>query len=218
MTTEDLIVRLARDAGPVAVLPSPASRLLRWVAIVALVCAAAIAAIGLRADFGPMLGRAWFATEGGLVLAAALAAAAAALVSSVPGLAHARALTSAALAFGVAWIGATIWRLAAAGAPIDLLVAEPLHPACLVRIAAIGAVPALALGAMVRLGAPLAPASAGALVALGGFAAAAAVVHAACPINAAAHAVIWHAGPVAALVAIGAATGRGYAVRTEARV
>jgi hypothetical protein len=205
---ESLIVRLARDVEPVRVLPSPATRLLRWLGVAAGVVGAAVVWFRPRADLASLVGPTSFTIEALFVAGTAIAAAAAVLVSSVPGLPHARTLRAAAWAAFAAWFLATMVRLAGAGSPVPLLTSEPPHPACLIRVVAVGAVPVLVLGALVRRAAPFAVVSSGALATLAGFAAAATAVHVVCPINSAAHSVLWHITPVAALAVFGAMAAR----------
>jgi len=192
----------------VAVLPPPGVRLARWGGLSALSVGAGAALLGVRSDLVAMLGRGAFVREGALVLATSVAGAAAALAWAVPGAAQARSLRRAGLALLAGWGGLIVWRLAAAGAPLAQLAGEPSHAACVLRVVALGLVPVLALFAMVRRAAPLEPAWTGALVALGGFAAASVGVQATCPLDSAAHALIWHVAPVAALILAGAAAGR----------
>ena len=205
---ESLIVRLARDVEPVQVLPSPMTRLLRWLGLAAGVAGAAVVWFRPRADLSSLVGPTSFTVEALLVAGTAIAAAAAVLVSSVPGLAHARTLRLAAWIVFAAWVMATTVRLAGAGSPVPLLISEPPHSACLLRVLIVGAVPVLVLGALVRRAAPFALVSSGALAALAGFAAAATAVHIVCPVNSAAHSVLWHITPVATLAVLGAMVAR----------
>ncbi len=133
-----------------------------------------------------------------------LGAAGAALTLAVPGRergAATRWLPVAALAL---WTGILLQALFAAGGPWAQLTAEPAYLACLFKSVLVGAVPAIAMLAMVRQAAPIRlgwTAGLGALAAFGIGAAAAQVL---CPIDRPAHLILWHLLPVVGLSGLAA--------------
>ena len=154
--TDALIERLSREAAPVRPLAPPHRRVALWLALALPVLALAVAAMGPRDDLAARLGEARFVIEQGAALATAITAAFAALVLVTPGMDQRLALLPAVP--GAVWAGTL-----GAGCIADWMragsdgVRLAPEPACLVYIAAIGLVPALALVAMLRRGVPLAP-------------------------------------------------------------
>lgn len=156
MNTEKLIEELGRDVRPVRPLPMPGRRLLGWLVVSMAAVAALVMMMGLRADLGTKLGDASFTIQQLASLATAIAAAIAALAASVPGEPRWKLwLPAAPLAVWIASLGHQCWqewvRFGAGGMEFrpDFI--------CIPAIAMIGIVPAAAMVAMVRRGAPFHP-------------------------------------------------------------
>jgi hypothetical protein len=156
MKTEDLIVGLARDAGPVQRLRHPWLRATVWVAATTAYLAGVVLFMAPPGRLVAAFGDPRFSLEqlaAGLV---GLTAGAAALATVVPG--YGRRVLIAPIAAGVLWIG-----IVASGGVQELLrygaTGFPLRTdwPCVVAIVMIGALPAVALVGMLRRGAPLAP-------------------------------------------------------------
>lgn len=153
MNTEKLIEELGRNAGPVQPLPPPGRRLLGWLAVSMIAVAAVVMMMGLRADLATKLGQTSFTVQQLASLATAVTAAIAALAAGVPGEPRWKLwLPAAPLAVWIASLGHQCWqewvRFGAGGMEFrpDFI--------CLPGIAMVGAVPAVAMVAMVRRGAP----------------------------------------------------------------
>jgi hypothetical protein len=207
MRTEELIVRLARDAQPVTPLSPPWRRLVTWGSPWLVAVGAVVVIIGPRPDLTAMLGRARFDGEVLLLLGAAWMSAFAALNLAVPGAGRARLLGGLALVAQTAWIAVSVARLVRGGAPLANLLIEPSHAACFWRALALGLPPVIALFVMLWKGVPLEPARAGLSAALAGFALAGIGTQILCPIDSAAHNAIWHVLPVTGLVLLGSVAG-----------
>ncbi len=207
METQELIARLAAEAGPVRRLRPPWMRALLWLAI-ALPCVAAVVWSKIvQMDPGQMLADPRFVLEQAATLATAVAAALAAFASTVPGFdRRVLLLPLPPLAVWLASVGQGCvqdWlRLGANG-----LTLRPDWE-CLPYAAVIGIVPAIALVIMLRRGAPLLPRSTlmlGALsvAALGNFGLQAFHLH-----DASIMVLTWHLGSVGLLSAVGGLLGR----------
>ena len=85
MRTDELIVQLARAAGPVRPLPGPSVRLARWTAAAVPVTALGVIVIGPRADVLTAIHQPTFVGLAVATLGTALLSAAGAFVLSVPG-------------------------------------------------------------------------------------------------------------------------------------
>lgn len=165
MNTERLIQTLAADLPPVRRLASPGRRLGQWLAFALPVLAATVAFAGLRPDLAACLNDPRFVIGALAALATGLAAAWAALASTVPGR-PGRDLT-APLAPAALWLasaGEGCWQEWQASGWTNL--ASLLEQKCLPEILATGLVPGLALALLARRGAILAPALTAALAAL----------------------------------------------------
>lgn len=193
MRTEDLIADLARRAGPVRPLASPARRLAGWSVVAAASAFAGFAAFGPRDHVTELVGRAPFAAMTLVSLGTAALAALAALVLSVPGAKRGGALKGAALTLLTVWGALLVAAVLRAGTGFP---GEPHWPICAIRVVAIGLVPAWTLLVMLRRAAPLQPASAGAFAAVAAMAVSAAAIQYICPIDAPAHVLRGHFAPV----------------------
>ena len=85
MRTDELIVELARSAGPVRPLPSPSIRLARWTAATAPLMALAVIVIGPRADVVTAMSQPAFLGIAIATIGTALLSAASAFVLGIPG-------------------------------------------------------------------------------------------------------------------------------------
>ena len=136
MKTDELILQLAKSAVPVTPLSPPSVRLLRWCALATALAAAAVIAIGPRADLSTAVTRPVFVTSILALLIATVSAAAAALVMSVPGAERSprhRALPIAAVVtWPVSWL---VMMASGAGGSARLF-----HPGCALEIAALSVV------------------------------------------------------------------------------
>jgi len=203
--TDELIARLAREAGPVRVLPAPGVRAVRWY----LTAAAAIAGGILVSSLRPAAWPAVDAAYGGLIAvagAAGLFAGATAFVSAVPGAertALGQRLVMAVLTFWGALLVAFIARSPAGqGASLALL------GACEAKIAVLSLVPAGAMILMLRRAAPLRSVWSGALAGLAAASFASVGTQLICPSRLALHGLLGHFLPVMLIGALGAAAGR----------
>lgn len=199
MRTDDLIVQLARSAGPVVPLPPPMQRLWWWTAGAAAATIMGVVLIGVRADSGTMVGQAVFLAMIGVTVTTALLSAAAALVLSVPGAERTPAQRWAPLVAGSAWAALLLVSVLSGGSAFDRIVAFPVHAGCVAQITALALVPGWVIFAMLRRAAPLRHRWSGGLAALAALALAAAGTQFICPVNDPAHLLVGHLAPVAAL-------------------
>lgn len=207
MDTEGLIRELSRDAAPVRRLPPPEHRLVRWLALAVPPVIGIAWAMGLRPDLGYKLSDPVFFVQLFAALATAVMAAWAALCAVVPGEPRWK-MAMPLIPFGV-WLGAighqcwSEWLRFGAGG-----MSFAPDPACIPAIAIIGAVPAAAMVALIRRGAPLQPRL---TVLLGALAAASLgdfglrLFH---EVDAGLIVLVWQLGTVAGLSAIAALYGR----------
>lgn len=170
METDQLISSLAADAGrPVRRLASPSIRLGMWLAVSLPWIALVVAFMGLRPDLTAKSGELRWLVEQGAALMTAMTAAMAAFCAGVPG--RPRWERVAPVLPMVLWIGIVgvgclqDWiHLGSQGLEFET------DWACLPGIMMVGLVPGIAMAAMLRRGAPVAPVLS---VGLGGLAAAA---------------------------------------------
>jgi hypothetical protein len=201
VTTDDLILALARQARPVTPLRPPAVRLLGWLALAALSATAGVWVYGLRPDSATMAASRGFAVDAVLALVILLSAAGAALLLAVPGAERRPVLRALALAAVVGWIALTIQAVWLQGEGLD---GAAHWAACASRVASVALVPGLALLAMLGRGAPLRKGWAVGLSGAAAGAAGALAVLLTCPIVDPAHVLLGHVAPVA-LLGLGAA-------------
>jgi hypothetical protein len=206
--TDELIVQLARAAGPVRPLPSPSVRLARWTAAAVPMTALGVIVIGPRVDVVNAIYQPTFAGLAAATLGTALLSATGAFVLSVPGAERSPLQRVAPLVAGGVWTLVLIILLTTGGDPVRRVLALPFHWACLVEIAGLSIVPGWALFAMLRRAAPLRRAWSAALATLAAVALGAVATQFICPIDDPAHHLVGHVLPVAFLVAWGAIGGR----------
>lgn len=169
MDTKEIVQQLVDDVRPVRRLSKPWVRVAVWLAITIPYLLAVILMMSPRPDLSDKIMETRFQIEQSLALGAGVAAAFAALTSVIPGWSRWPILAIAALVIG--------WLAMLSGGCVsdwvrygeDGLVLRP-DWICFPAIAMSGAVPAIAMVAMLRQGAPLKP---GLSIALAGLAAAA---------------------------------------------
>lgn len=168
MQTDRLIQVLADTAGPVRPLPRPWVRSAAWLAIAIPYIALVVYVMSPRADLAVKVTEARYLIEQFASLATGVAAAVAAFAATVPG--YSRRILMLPLLPLAVWLGvlgqgcASAWI--ASGAQGLSLKPDWF---CFPAIILVGAIPAVAMVAMLRRGAPLMPCT---TVALGGLAAA----------------------------------------------
>ena len=155
MRTDELIVELARAAGPIRPLPRPSVRLAQWTAAVVPLTAVCVIVIGPRRDVLHAIQQLTFVGIAAATLATAVLSAAAAFVLSVPaGERSPLQRVVPLVALGV-WVLVLAVMLTTEGDSARRLMALPFHWLCLIEIAGLGLVPGWALFAMLRRAAPL---------------------------------------------------------------
>jgi hypothetical protein len=202
--TEELIVQLTHSLEPVQPLASPFVRLVRWVALSITVGAIGVLAIGARADFADSVRDPAFAGVALLAIATGIAAAAGALLLSVPGAERSPAQRGLPLLLLIAWTASLAMMLVSGGAALERLLALPVHVACVMEIAAFALVPGWALFDMLRRAAPLKVVWTAVLAALAATALGAAATQMVCPVDDPAHHLVSHITPMALFAMIGA--------------
>jgi hypothetical protein len=205
--TEHLIEALANTATPVRPLPRPWVRGAIWLAIAVPYIALVVYVMSPRADLAAKITDTRYLIEQFAALATGIAAAVAAFSTTVPGYSR-KALLLPVLPLAV-WLGTLGQGCVNAwlqfGANGLLLLPDWF---CLPAIAVVGALPAMAIAAMLRRGAPLMPCT---TVALGGLAAAGLgnfglrLFH---PQDASLMVLVWQFGSVFILSALSASAGR----------
>jgi hypothetical protein len=208
--TDELIVHLARAAGPVRPLARPSVRLARWTAASLPMTALAVIVIGPRADIWTAVGQPAFAGLAVATLATALLAATGAFGLSVPGAERSRLQRVIPLAAGGTWALALVILLTTSGDPVRRVLALPFHWLCLIEIAGLSVVPGWALFTMLRRAAPLRRTWSAALATLAAAGLAALATQFMCPIDDPAHHLVGHMLPVALLSVWGGILGRGW--------
>lgn len=208
MRTEELVAKLTADITPVSPLAPVGVRLVRWLALTAPVVGVVVMIAGPRADVADRLAEPRFLFGLSVLGLLAVSAARAALAMSVPDDGRSPLAVALPVGAGAVWAAALAVALAAGGSIVAQLGAEPTHTACAFQTAGLAIVPTLALLAMVRAGAATAPAQAGVLVLAAALGAGAVGVALMCPIDRAAHQILWHFLPVVTFAAVGALIGR----------
>ena len=208
MRTDELIVQLARAAGPVQPLPGPFVRLAEWTAAAVPVTALGIIVIGPRADVWTAISQPTFAALALATLGTALFSAAGAFVLSVPGAERSPLQRAVPLVAGGVWALALVVLLTSGGDSVQRVLALPFHWACLIEIVGLSIVPGWALFAMLRGAAPLRRAWSAALATLAAVALASVATQVICPVDDPAHQIVGHMLPVGLVSACGAIVGR----------
>jgi hypothetical protein len=205
--TEALIEVLARDVRPVRRLPAPHRRVVRWLALALPVIALFGVIMGARADLTDRMAEPMFLVPLLAALATAVCAAHAAFASCVPGSAKWTLwLPASPVALWIGTLGRQCWQDWLTLGP-EGVVFRP-DPICLPIIAAVGAMPAIAMVAMVRRGAPLTPRLTAFLGALAAAALAYVGLRLVHPQDAAFMVLVWQFGSVALFAAVFGAFGR----------
>jgi len=210
MKTDELILELAKSAGPVTRLAPPSVRVWRWLGMAATLAAVAVIAIGPRADLGAAVTRPAFVASLLALLVATVSAAAVALAMSVPGAERSPRQRVLPIAAVVAW--ALTWLLMIATSSAGH--ARLIHAGCAIEIAVLGMVSGWTLLTMLRRAAPLQPAWTAGIAAIAAVTVASAATQVICPIDDPAHQLVGHV-LIAALVGLAAfVVGRGRLART----
>ena len=211
MRTDELIVELARSAGPVRRLPNPSIRFARWTAASVPLIVFGVIVIGPRADVVTAVSQPTFLAIAAATIATSLLAAASALVLAIPGAEQSPfQQRMAPLIAGSAWAIGLAYLLTTEGASARRLLEWPFHLLCLIEIVGLGLIPGFALLSMLRRAAPLQRAWSGALAALAAVALGAAATQFLCPLDDPAHQLVGHLFPVVGLSMVGALAGRRY--------
>jgi hypothetical protein len=205
--TDELIVELTRSLEPVERLRSPAVRLARWTMVSLGIAALGVLAIGPRADIATAIRQPAFAALGLMALVTGIAAAASALVLSIPGAERTPAQRGIPLSVVAVWVLTLVAMLNAGGAAWARLLALPLHAACIVEITGFAVVPAWGLFSMIRNGAPLSLGWSAGLAALAAASIGVTATQVVCPIDNPAHHLVGHLAPMA-LLTLGIAAAR----------
>ena len=208
MRTDELIVQLARAAGPVRPLPGPSVRLAGWTAAAVPVTALGVIVIGPRGDVWTAIAQPTFVALAVATIGTALLSAAGAFVLSVPGAERSPLQRVVPLVAGGVWALVLVALLTNGGDPVQRVLALPFHWACLIEIAGLSVVPGWVLFAMLRRAAPLQRVWTATLAMLAAGALAAAATQLICPVDDPAHLLVGHVLPVALLSVWGAIAGR----------
>jgi hypothetical protein len=200
-----VIARLARDGVPVTPLPSPLARWGLWALKAAAAAGIVTIVIGVRPDLALHVREARFVLAATFTSLLALTAAGNAFVLSVPGASLNRAARVIPPIAAIAW-GILLWlRMSAIGDPFAEIVATPRHPACVLFILTISALPGIWLFDMLRRAAPLEARWTGVFAALAALGCGALGTQFVCPIDAPGHQLLWHFVPVIVLTSLGLA-------------
>lgn len=203
MRTEFLIARLARQAGPVRVLPAPRILLTRWALVSVVSLVAGMAWYGIRGDAGTQLASPHFLVRALLAAAVATAAARHALSWSVPGTEPDGLSRVAPQIVLVAWAVVLVWPQLGPDL-IPRIVAVRWHPECAWQMAAVALPPAAWLYWQLRQAAPYALGWTSAQAALASVGVGALALQWICGLDSAAHQLLWHVAP---LLVVAGATG-----------
>ena len=196
MNTEELVVRLARDAAPVTPLRPPAVRLLGWLIVTVLFGVLGLALYGVRTDRATMATQPGFVRDLVLGMLVMVAGGFAALVLAVPGREHWGVVRWTAVAGLAAWT-TLVWT--AVGESGQGFTDMRHWPACAARILSVGLVPAVVLLSLVHRGASLRPSWSRALGVGAAAAGGALTIQLTCPIFDPGHVLLGHVGPVIVL-------------------
>ena len=207
MKTDELIVQLAREAGPVRRLPAPSIRLAQWTALAVPMAALGVIVIRPRADLLTVIHQPTFIGIALVTLITALLSAAGAFVLSIPGAERSPLQRVVPLLAGSVWALVLVVLLTTGGDPMRRLLALPFHGACLIEIVGLSVLPGWVLFAMLRRAAPLRRTWSAALATLAAVALSAVATQVICPIDDAAHQIVGHFLPVSLLSAVGAIAG-----------
>jgi hypothetical protein len=207
MKTDQLIAGLARDLKPAAPLPSPAIRLGQWLAVLPLLVTPGLLVWGLRDDLAAVLEDRVELTWAAFAFATACIAAWSALRLAVPGARGVAMTIASSLAAVVLW-SASLVNDATSGAGFAVGAMAWPYPICIVKVATIALMPAAALFVMIRQAAPIRTHLTSGMAALAATAIGALGTQLACPNEMAAHVLLGHVAPMAAISLASAAAPR----------
>jgi len=194
MNTEDLIVRLARDAQAVTPLRPPLVRLALWMPVAVVSIAAGTWIYGLREDHATMFASPGFVRDGVFAALVLMLGVAAALWSAVPGLDRRWLGRMSVVVAAVAWVTIAATAVLTAGHGF----ANAAHwPACAARALSVALVPGGLLYVLARRAHPLRPAWTFGAAAASAMAAGAIAAQLTCPLTDAGHLLLGHVLPVA---------------------
>ena len=203
MRTDTLIRQLATGAGAVWRLPPLRVRLRQWLLVALATCGvSAILAVMGSGGPGAAAGHPEFGVQALVTFAAAVAAAASALLLSIPGRERPWITRPLPLVVLGSWVAGLIALVIGAGASASVWMAPPAAK-CAAHVLVTGAPPGVLLYLFVRAGAPLHERWAGLMVAVAAGATGALATQLACANRDAAHLLLWHALPVLALAGAG---------------
>lgn len=201
MNTEELIVNLASEAGPVTRLRPPAVRALSWLAVAAAFAVTGVAVLGLRPDVSTAVSASAFLMHALLAVGLTITAAVATCVIVIPGAEVKPLARSVSVATLVVWVLMAGRDVLAAG---NGLADASDWPVCATRLAAIAMGPGVALWWMVRRSGALHWSWTAGLAATASLAAAALAIPFTCPVLAPSHVFLGHVAPVGVLAVVAA--------------
>ena len=213
-STRALIKRLEDEAAPVRRLWAPLARLGLWLIFVALV-GGAVGVSGVRPDLGARLRDPVYLLEITALALASMVMAARALQEAVPG--YEARWPARGLALGLVSLTVVLWFRQPMHGQVTVTQFIATGVGCAARTVLLAALPWCALLIGVRLGAPLAPARAGALAGGAAFLMAALLMRVVCPLHERLHLLVWHGLPVAGGTALSAVIGLVWLRRLRAR-
>jgi hypothetical protein len=213
-STRALIKRLQDDGVPVRRLRAPWARQTLWLIFVAMV-GGAVGLSGVRPDLGARLRDPVYLLEIIALALASMVMAARALQEAVPGY-NAR-WPARGVALGLVLMAVVLWFRQPMHGQVTLARFVAIGVGCAARTVLLAALPWCALLIGVRLGAPLAPARAGALAGGAAFLMAALLMRLVCPLHERLHLLVWHGLPVAGGTALSAVIGLVWLRRWRAR-
>jgi hypothetical protein len=207
MQTETLVDLLVKDAKAVRPLAPPGQRVMIWLLPTLVYIAAITVIMGPRPDLLQQLSQPRFAVELGATLITGVLAAMAAFCSECPGRPQwERLVPLPAFAIWLAALGEGCWQ-SWLRFGIEGLRVEPDF-ACIPAVIGLSLLPAILLFWMIRKGAPIAPAVTAGLATLAASAIGAFTLRIVHYQDASVMVLLWQFGSVAALTALGAASGR----------
>jgi hypothetical protein len=206
VTTEDLIVNLARRAGWTP-LPPIHVRVARWLAVSLALCALAVLLIGAREDLPSAMRDPAFILFAAATFAAGLVAAAAGMTLSVPGAEVTPVWRLLAVVLAAGWALAWTMALLSGGDAGLRLAAFPNHWPCVAEITGMSVLSGLVFFGMLRRAAPVRRTWCAALATLASATLAATATQIICPIDDPAHHLTGHVLPVSLLTAAGTLAG-----------
>lgn len=202
MSHEQLIIALASEATPIAPLPAPRVRTVRWVMCALLFVGAGLLWRGVRANWAAAFSDPTFVVSNILLLGVALLAAWTALVLAVPGALRSPVAKWLPVAGLGGWGAILIQQVASVASPGAALMAEPIVTGCMWKTFGVAAGPAFLIILMAYRAAPLDWRWTGSLAALSALAFGAIGTEFMCPITGHAHLFNWHFLPVAAMTLV----------------